>query len=72
MSVSSTIENNKNIAKKKNKSPNCEIQKTFNAALFVVTLNDQNCIKKKDTILIHSQKKTIKNKSYVKKYKKAN
>lgn len=62
-SVSSTIINNKKIEIKKKKSPICEIQKTFNAALLVVTLNDQNCIKKKETILIHSQKNKIKNKS---------
>lgn len=38
-------------------SPTCDNIKTFNATLRVDNLLTQNCIKKKDTILINSQKK---------------
>jgi hypothetical protein len=64
------ISKNKEIKKKK--SPTCEIKKTFIAAFKVLIRIDQYCTKKKDTILIHSQRQIILKRSYVQKNMKAN
>lgn len=53
-------------------SPNWEIKKTLILALIVATLKTQCCINKKETALIHSQKKIILIKSNEQKNKKAN
>ena len=57
---------------KKKISPNCDMQKTFNAALMVLTLLTQYWIKRKETKLIHSQKKIREKRSPDVKKKNAN